>query len=136
MIQLPDESRQGSLLADLTPLLDVIFIVLVFLLLTANTPMLDIPVSLPGPSEAVSIRPDDDKRTPLVLYRDGHWRLAEQSYPDWLSLRAILQEGPAMPLDIAVEDGAEASPLLQLLAWLNAEGRTDTRLLMEQSDAK
>ena len=44
MIRLPERAPQASLLADLTPLLDVIFIVLVFFLLTANTPLLSLPM--------------------------------------------------------------------------------------------
>ena len=138
MIQLPEKMDSGSLLADLTPLLDVIFIVLVFLLLTANTPLLEIPVALPGSDAAVEVNEGNQhERAALVLHRDGHWQLADKTFAGWPELRAELQaQSNPPPLDVAVEKGAEASPLLKLLAWLNAAERVDTRLLMERSNAE
>ena len=54
MIRLPaTTAAQGNLLPDLTPLLDVIFIVLVFFLLTAQTPLLELPLQLPQSREAL-----------------------------------------------------------------------------------
>ncbi|MGB7385956.1 MAG: biopolymer transporter ExbD [Pseudomonas neustonica] len=138
MIDLPQEPGAGSLVADLTPLLDVIFIVLVFLLLTANTPLLEIPVALPDSDAAASVaQQKDSERAALVLHADGHWQLAEESFASWPELQTALQKQlTSPPLDVAVEKGAPATPLLKLLAWLNAAERSDTRLLMEQSDAE
>lgn len=134
MIRLPEPPAQSSLLADLTPLLDVIFIVLVFFLLTAQTPLLQVPLQLPDSQDASPAAADSAQRQQLALFADGAWQLAEQRYPDWPSLR----EAPALQtleaLDIAVERGAMADDLLRLLAWLSAQGITDTRLLMESAD--
>jgi len=138
MIDLPVEPGAGSLVADLTPLLDVIFIVLVFLLLTANTPLLEIPVALPDSDAAAALaQQKDTERAALVLHADGHWQLAEKTFASWPELQTALQQQlTPPPLDVAVEKGAPATPLLKLLAWLNAAERSDTRLLMEQSDAE
>lgn len=138
MIRLPEETGNGSLLADLTPLLDVIFIVLVFLLLTANTPLLDIPVALPDSAATVEVASrGESERVTLVLHGDGHWQLAEESFAGWPELQAALKAQPnPQPLDVAVEKDAQAAPLLKLLAWLTAAGRTDIRMLMERSNAE
>ena len=42
-----DETSASLSMADLTPLLDVVFIVMVFLLFTANVQTLSLPVELP-----------------------------------------------------------------------------------------
>ena len=95
MIRLPEETGNGSLLADLTPLLDVIFIVLVFLLLTANTPLLDIPVALPDSAATVEVASrGESERVTLVLHGDGHWQLAEESFAGWPELQAALKAQP------------------------------------------
>ena len=66
MIQFPndDDQSSGSFLPDLTSLLDVLFIVLVFFLLTANSAQLLLPIDLPAaaseslePQKKPSLRP-------------------------------------------------------------------------------
>ena len=52
MIRINDGEETGASFpaADLTPLLDVVFIVMVFLLFTANAQTLSLPVNLPEAS--------------------------------------------------------------------------------------
>ncbi|SDT87050.1 ExbD/TolR family protein [Halopseudomonas salegens] len=135
MIQLPERAPASSLLADLTPLLDVIFIVLVFFLLTAQTPLLQVPLQLPSSEDSASAAPDNTiPREQLMLYADGRWQLGEREFAHWRQLRSAAPFSSATALDIAVEQGAQADDLLRLLAWLSAREITDTRLLMEFAD--
>ena len=67
----------ASLLPDLTPLLDVIFIVLVFFLLTAQQPLLELPLDLPKSDAALNdatLAPSE--RMVIMLDEQGAWRFA------------------------------------------------------------
>lgn len=134
MIRLPDPPAQSGFIADLTPLLDVIFIILVFFLLTAQSPLLQVPLQLPDSSDASIMATRESSRRQLALRIDGSWQLDDQPYTDWQALRSAAPLQSSDALDIAVEQGAQADDLLRLLAWLTAQGNTDTRLLMESDD--
>src|SRR5690606_22935655 len=80
MIQLPPpNTANASLLPDLTPLLDVIFIVLVFFLLTAQVPLLQRPLDLPQDQrDSASMVTSDAERQLLELDAAGRWRLDDR----------------------------------------------------------
>lgn len=139
MIRLPDSrAGQSSLLPDLTPLLDVIFIVLVFFLLTAQTPLLQLPLELPDSREALkpaSVTPGD--RLQVALDAEGRWRLADEPMTDFPALRQALLASLATTekpgLDLALDRHAPLSAFLDLMALLQQQGLDDTRILMEPS---
>lgn len=136
MIRLPERTAAPSLLADLTPLLDVIFIILVFFLLTAQVPLLELPMRLPTTDAPLSAGTAQTERLQLALHADGSWLLDQQRYASLQALREGATLEPQQGLDIAVESGAGANDLLRLLSWLQGLGVTDTRLLMEQAHAE
>ena len=134
MIRLPPAAEPPGLLADLTPLLDVIFIVLVFFLLTAQTPLLQVPLRLPDSLDATTAVAGEKERRQLLFLADGAWQLDQLHFADWTALRDAAPLAPDDALDIAVEQGAQADDLLRLLAWLTASGVNDISLLMESSN--
>lgn len=77
MIRLPAaSSSHGNLLPDLTPLLDVIFIVLVFFMLTAQTPLLELPLQLPQNEALPAVSAGKSERLQIQLTADGHWHFS------------------------------------------------------------
>ena len=133
MIRLPQAGiPSASLLPDLTPLLDVIFIVLVFFLLTAQQPLLELPLDLPKSdaalSDAVSV---PSERMVIMLDEQGVWRFAGQPQASFNSLREALEGHPPTAVDLALHQQAPLEKFLQLLALLETLGIDDTQILME-----
>lgn len=132
MIRLPPASTsQASLLPDLTPLLDVIFIVLVFFLLTAQAPLLQRPLDLPQ-DQRDSAMPGtvDGQRRLLELDAAGIWRLDEQPM-SFTALPDALQGEPHPALDLAIDRQAPLAAFLDLIVLLQEQQIDDIRLLME-----
>lgn len=137
MIRLPPAGiPSANLLPDLTPLLDVIFIVLVFFLLTAQQPLLELPLDLPkSDAELSAASQTPDERMVIRLDEQGAWRFAGQPQADFNNLRESLQSNPPEAVDLALHQQASLEKFLQLLALLQMLGIDDTQILMEaQSD--
>lgn len=137
MIRLPAATAaQGNLLPDLTPLLDVIFIVLVFFLLTAQTPLLELPVQLPQSREALpAASAGSGERMQIQLSAEGNWRLNGAQQADFSALRTELTVAftadNAAGLDLALDRQAPLSAFLDLMALLQQQGIQDSRILLE-----
>ncbi|WP_339905858.1 ExbD/TolR family protein [Pseudomonas guineae] len=137
VIRLPAATAaQGNLLPDLTPLLDVIFIVLVFFLLTAQTPLLELPVQLPQSREALAAaNAGNGQRIQVQLSAEGAWRFNGALQTDFDTLRAALITAFAADkttaLDLALDRQAPLSAFLDLMALLQQQGIQDSRILLE-----
>ncbi len=133
MIRLPQTSMpSASLLPDLTPLLDVIFIVLVFFLLTAQQPILELPLDLPKSDAALNDASSaPSERIVIMLDEQGVWRFAGQPQASFNSLRESLELNPPAAVDLALHQLAPLEKFLQLLALLKTLGIDDTQILME-----
>lgn len=133
MIRLPQAGiPSASLLPDLTPLLDVIFIVLVFFLLTAQQPLLELPLDLPKSDAALSeVASAPAERMVIMLDEQGTWRFAGQPQANFNSLRDALEQQQPEAVDLALHQQAPLEKFLQLLAVLQTLGIDDTQILME-----
>ncbi|AKX56068.1 ExbD/TolR family protein [Thiopseudomonas alkaliphila] len=132
MIRLPPSiSPNNTLLPDLTPLLDVIFIVLVFFLLTANQPLLEMPVDLPATEESLAPATAEQRREVIILDQTGQWYYRNRLQTDFASLKQQLISDAPQHLDLALHKQAPLADFLQLMALLNQLQITDTQILME-----
>lgn len=134
MIRLPAaSSSQATLLPDLTPLLDVIFIVLVFFLLTAQTPLLERALLLPQDQQqsAQALQPEAQRRL-LELDATGAWRLDAEPL-GFAALRDQLHGQSQPALDLAIDRQAPLAEFLDLIVLLQEQGVEDVRMLMEST---
>ena len=137
MIRLPAASNsQGNLLPDLTPLLDVIFLVLVFFLLTAQTPLLELPLQLPQSREALpTASAGNGERMQLQLSAEGAWRFNGVQQANFSRLRTELTAAfvadNTVGLDLALDRQAPLTAFLDLMALLQQQGIQDSRILLE-----
>ena len=138
MIRVSDDSAsQPSLLADLTPLLDVIFIVLVFLMLSANVAPLALPVDLPTQGAELAEAVDETRTVTVSLTNDSAgWGLDGKPYDNWASLSADLisarSENPDLKVIIAGDRNVPMEKLVQLLSFLQGQQWPAASILMEQ----
>lgn len=130
-----DESAQSFGL-DLTPLIDIIFIVLVFLLLTANTQLLSLPVDVPTETDSSLSALSQDRHIAInVLQSEPHWALDGQSYSDFNAFEAAFTQAfkanPKAKVVIAADKTAPVQPLMTVLAAMQRQNITNTQILME-----
>lgn len=138
MIGRPEPANSGwrSLTPDITPLLDIIFIVLVFLLLTANIPLQSLEVDLPETDSAALSSVQDTKSITINLMAGSPaWALQGEQYEDWEQFKPVLQSRAESlketDLILASDKEVTVDNMLKLLAFLQEHHISATQILME-----
>ncbi|MGI2039649.1 ExbD/TolR family protein [Shewanella frigidimarina] len=134
--QAGDASAQASVGIDLTPLIDIIFIVLVFLLLTANTQLLTLPVDVPTEADSALMGLSQQQHISInILTAAPHWALDSQPFADFDQFEAAFiqayTDSPAVNVVVAADKNAPVQPLMTVLALLQRQQITNTQILME-----
>lgn len=126
MIRIPDSEREGilgDLLPDLTPLLDVMFMLIVFLILTANAVPFAVDVELPSDDLAVSKAVDKDKTITLTLLPEAQgWKLDGTAYAEESDMQKALltayEKDKTQRIIIAGEKSVSMQKLLNAITFL------------------
>lgn len=124
---------------DLTTLLDVIFLLLVFFILTANSVEHALELDLPkqGADQAKPVK--NQETITLTLFPDEErWAVEGQTLDHWeIVEKTIIEtwnERPDADVIIAGDRGVTLERLLQALAFLQREGIDTAQILMEADD--
>ncbi|EHG1302364.1 biopolymer transporter ExbD [Vibrio parahaemolyticus] len=136
MIKVPQDNNRNGLTPDLTPLLDIIFIVMVFLMLTAAVKLDSLDVALPSTDSQAVAEVDKQSITVNILKDEPYWAINGQTYMDWENFTlALLEESKSTdkPIVIGAEKTANIQSLVQLLGFLQENGIQATQLLTEES---
>ncbi|RTZ18210.1 biopolymer transporter ExbD [Vibrio aquaticus] len=136
MIKVKQEENRFGLTPDLTPLLDIIFIVMVFLMLTAAVKLDSLEVDLPAADSSAVSEVDTQSLTVNILESSPHWAIDGQEYIDWENFTlALLEEHRTKerPIVIGADKTADVQHLVKLLAFLQENGIQATQLLTEES---
>ncbi|HCH1964228.1 ExbD/TolR family protein [Vibrio parahaemolyticus] len=136
MIKVPQDNNRNGLTPDLTPLLDIIFIVMVFLMLTAAVKLDSLDVTLPSTDSQAVAEVDKQSITVNILKDEPYWAINGQTYIDWENFTlALLEESKSTdkPIVIGAEKTANIQLLVQLLGFLQENGIQATQLLTEES---
>ncbi|EHH2452181.1 ExbD/TolR family protein [Vibrio parahaemolyticus] len=136
MIKVPQDNNRNGLTPDLTPLLDIIFIVMVFLMLTAAVKLDSLDVALPSTDSQAVAEVDKQSITVNILKDEPYWAINGQTYIDWENFTlALLEDSKSTdkPIVIGAEKTANIQSLVQLLGFLQENGIQATQLLTEES---
>ncbi|EGR2780396.1 biopolymer transporter ExbD [Vibrio parahaemolyticus] len=136
MIKVPQDNNRNGLTPDLTPLLDIIFIVMVFLMLTAAVKLDSLDVALPSTDSQAVAEVDKQSITVNILKDEPYWAINGQTYIDWENFTlALLEESKSTdkPIVIGAEKTANIQSLVQLLGFLQENGIQATQLLTKES---
>jgi len=135
MIKVSDvDSVSDAPAIELTPLIDIVFIVIVFLLVTANVPLLKLPVSIPEASENPSAEVvDSDSAVITVPSRDALWGLDDKEYESWEAFKTQLQAraDKDLSVSIAADGDAQAEALITVMSLLNEMKLQNVQILMK-----
>ena len=138
MIRIDSEEETGiSLGPDLTPLLDVVFIVLVFLLFTANSQTLSLPVNLPQATQQEASISNEPKTLTVSLFEEGEpWAISETKFDRWEEFTVqLLEEVNSQPDTVVLIAGDQKAPLgnlVKLMMFLSQHNIEAAQVLMEE----
>jgi len=132
-------SKSSFFVPDMTALLDVIFILLVFLLLTANTVPKVLQVDLPqkGKSQAVAL--ELSNQISITLFsEDNRWGLDSEEYVNWLvfeialneKIRTLKSAQKEPQIIIAGDKQAPLEKVMQLFSWLQGNDLSVAQVMM------
>jgi len=125
---------QGFAFPDMTALLDVIFILLVFLLLTAQIAPQSLTVQLPEASSAEDLILKEDLTVTLFSEKE-HWALNGQEYRQWQNLTGALasavSDNPNASIVIAGDKEVSLQQLLQVFDWLKQNNLKAAEVLVD-----
>lgn len=121
---------------DLTSMLDVIFILLIFFILTANSVQHAFEMQLPdkGSDQAEAV---DLLVLTLGIYSDQRgWRINDKDYADWAGFKQALllayRHHPSSNVIIAGDKEVPLEKLLQTVTFLKQQGIETAHILMEK----
>lgn len=130
---------EDDLTPDLTPLLDIIFIVMVFLLLTASVKLESLEVELPQTETKVLQTTESDPVTINLTAKSPFWALQGKPVESWKAFQqALLKEiktNPDKPVVIGADKAGSVENMLKLLAFLQQHDIKATQLLMEEDNS-
>jgi biopolymer transport protein ExbD len=120
---------------ELTPLIDVIFIVIVFLLLTANVRLLSLPVTVPETDDIASMSAADTERMTITVSNDNQgWSIDKVYYPDWLDFKTsvlqAIEENPKLTIALAADQQADVQRFVRVLTLLQQQQVSDAHIIV------
>ena len=124
---------------ELTPLIDVIFIVIVFLLLTANARLLLLPVTVPETDKVENLsKGNSDVITISVSKDDSGWSIDEEYFADWVqfknSITEIVEGNSNTSIALAADQEADVQRFVKVLVLLQQQSVSDTRIIVNEAD--
>ena len=122
---------------ELTPLIDIVFIVIVFLLVTANTPLLILPINVPSTDEESKLGPATNESLAITINAvKPYWHIGNQTFDNWNAFKKSLLGSTSESetgLTIAVDKAAPTEPLLKLLSLLNQQKISAAKIIMKKT---
>jgi biopolymer transport protein ExbD len=138
MIEIP-ASKRGDIIADLmpdlTPLLDVMFMLIVFFILTANAVPYALDVNLPEDAEEVSQAVEDPDMLSVTLMPDeGGWKINDTLYKAEEAFKAALKEQTKNNDQVIIIGDKDVSmqKLLTVMAFLRKHNIKAADIIMKQ----
>lgn len=123
IVQNKRKNLANELLPDLTPLLDVVFMLIVFLILTINSTIYSLDVKLPKDQENISNLASENKNIAIYLLPLGKgWKIDEDEFLDEKDFKNRLKELSSNNQDPSImilsDKDAPISKLIDLMTFL------------------
>ncbi len=122
---------------ELTPLIDVIFIVIVFLLLTANVRLLSLPITVPETDDVPEVTSQNQPTIAItVSNKNKGWYLEKEYFAEWELFRSRLlltiEEKSEAKITLAADQQADVQRFVKVLTLLQQQQISDTRIIVEK----
>lgn len=130
-----DEDAEGSLYPDLTTLLDILFILLVFFILTAGASYRTLELTLPSAVSEGTNFPEQARHFMLEIREHGY-ALDGKAIDEFAGLKLMISEAlKVKPENKFIVAGDKTVPLerfLSLLTYLQSHGIETANILMKK----
>lgn len=139
MITLQSEDSHGGTLRDLapdlTPMLDILFILLVFFLLTVGTVLRSLDLQLPSAVEEELEQLNEPKHIMLEI-RESSYALDGKEFDHFVELKEAIKESraarPEHEIIVAGDRQISIEKLLKVLTYLQSQGIEAANILMQK----
>jgi len=138
MIEIPTNQRGDivtDLMPDLTPLLDVMFMLIVFFILTANAVPFALDVNLPEDSEQITQAIDNpDMLSVTLLPGTGGWKVNDTVYNLERDFKKALETKARDNKEVVIigDQNVSMQKLLSVMAFLRKHNIEAADIIMEQ----
>lgn len=130
-----DDQVLGDLALDLTPMLDILFILLVFFMLTAGTVFQSFEVNLPS-SVTDDVPPLGSQKNIVLEITTNGYALDGHSFSSFSTLKEAipdtLRDHPGYELVIASDRRVDVERLLAVLTYLQSKGIVTANVLLNR----
>lgn len=139
MIEIPDSNRKSialDLMPDLTPLLDVMFMLIVFFILTANAVPYALDVNLPEDSDQVVQAVEDPNSLSVTLLPEGQgWKVNDIFYESENAFKDALKQNTKIHQKIIIIGDKDVSmqKLLSTMSFLRKHNIETADIVMEKN---
>ncbi len=122
---------------EITPLIDIVFIVIVFLLITANTPLLTLPIDIPAADQESTLEAGALAEMVITISAEQpYWHIDKQAFENWEAFKeSLLLNADNRVITIAADKAAPTEPLLKLLSFLNQQKIANAKIIMQKESA-
>ncbi|WP_047043749.1 ExbD/TolR family protein [Vibrio mexicanus] len=138
MIHSQSQFTDESFKPDLTPMLDIIFIVMVFLLLTANVSVHTLDVEIPKAEQETQLsQPTENVISIGILNNESQpWAIDGTQYDNWEEFASTLasthKENSERPVVIVADKDSRVELMLKLIGFLQQHNIPATNIVMER----
>ena len=132
----PEEIQENVI--DLTPLLDVLFILLIFFILTSGISQIYTEIQLPQTDELLDSKKNDQKTVLIEISGEKHyWKINGKLIYDYEEVKRHLldlhQSSEAQSYILALERTLPVELLLDLLNFFSAQHITNVQIVSEHA---
>lgn len=126
----------SDLLPDLTPLLDVMFMLIIFLVLTTNAMQQVFDIALPEDKEdALEVLAENDTIKITIFSQNGKWAINEQAFNDFSTFKFELlnayNNSKRKHVIVFGDKSATIDRLMELLTFMRSEGIEAADMVMK-----
>jgi biopolymer transport protein ExbD len=137
VIRTPTQQNSGisHSVIDMTPLVDIVFIMIVFLILCINQPITALPFELPTSGVSETTAQSLNETTIMLFDAPPYYGIEQARYEDVNKLiTTLLLDAPAdqHQIQIASDANTPVQALLELLEQLKASDFKTSNILMEK----
>ncbi len=138
MIEIPQSKRESiiaDLMPDFTPLIDVMFMLIVFFILTANSVPYALDVSLPNDTEEITQPVEDpDMVSITLLTKEKGWKINDIMFESEDDFKAALKEKTQNNKKVIIigDKAVSMQKLLNVMAFLRKHNIEAADIMMDK----
>lgn len=126
----------SDLLPDLTPLLDVMFMLIIFLVLTTNAMQQVFDISLPEDKDDVlEVLSENDTIKITIFSEGGQWAINEQKFADFADFKSklvtVYSSSKKKHVIVFGDKSATIDRLMELLTFMRSKGIEAADIVMK-----